>query len=112
MVLRSCLGIATFVLFLALWIVVPPPNYPALILAVGAPEMGAWLIVVSVVLAFVAGRARGRSWLARLTVLAAVLPSAWPRCLSFAFQKLPVASMRRCAPRWAPSICVRCRPTC
>lgn len=69
--LRLCLAVATIVLFLALWIVVPPPTYPALILAVGAPEVAAWLIAVSVAIALVAGRAVGRSWLARLTVLAA-----------------------------------------
>ncbi len=71
MVLRLCLAVATVVLFLALWVVVPPPTYPALILAVGAPEVAAWLMVVSVAVGLAAGRAVGRSWLARLTVLAA-----------------------------------------
>ena len=36
-------------LFLSLWIVIPAPNYPLLILGVGAPEVSPWLIIVNAI---------------------------------------------------------------
>lgn len=70
------LALATIVLFLAIWVVVPAPTYPLLIIAVGAPEVGAWLVVVAAAAALGAGRAAGRSRLALLTVCLATAAAA------------------------------------
>lgn len=43
------LAIALSTLWIAVWIVLPPPNYFLLRFAVGAPEISAWLIVASIV---------------------------------------------------------------
>jgi acetyl esterase/lipase len=42
------LALAATVLFLASWIVLPPPIYPLLLLAVGAPEISLWLLGLAV----------------------------------------------------------------
>ncbi len=67
--LRLALG--ALLLFLAAWIVVPPPTYATLILAVGAPEVAAWLILGGGAVTLLAVRA-GRSRMRSITVLAAV----------------------------------------
>ena len=36
-------------LFLSLWIIIPAPTYPLLVLGVGAPEVSPWLIVVNAI---------------------------------------------------------------
>jgi acetyl esterase/lipase len=41
-------AMATIALFLASWIVLPPPNYLLLFLAVGAPEVSVWLVGLAV----------------------------------------------------------------
>src|SRR5262249_35428499 len=43
------LAVALSTLWIAVWIVLPPPNYFLLRFAVGAPERSGWLIVASVV---------------------------------------------------------------
>src|SRR5678810_1379029 len=43
------LAVALSTLWIAVWIVLPPPNYFLLRFAVGAPELAAWLIVASIV---------------------------------------------------------------
>jgi acetyl esterase/lipase len=43
------LAVALSTLWVAVWIVLPPPNYFLLRFAVGAPELAAWLIVASIV---------------------------------------------------------------
>lgn len=43
------LAVALSTLWIAVWIVLPPPNYFLLRFAVGAPELSAWIIVASVV---------------------------------------------------------------
>jgi len=43
------LAVALSALWIAVWIVLPPPNYFLLRFAVGAPELAAWLIVASLV---------------------------------------------------------------
>jgi len=43
------LAVALCTLWIAVWIVLPPPNYFLLRFAVGAPELSAWLIVASIV---------------------------------------------------------------
>ena len=43
------LAVALSTLWIAVWIVLPPPNYFFLRFAVGAPELAAWLIVASFV---------------------------------------------------------------
>jgi acetyl esterase/lipase len=43
------LAVALSTLWIAVWIVLPPPNYFLLRFAVGAPELAAWLIVVALV---------------------------------------------------------------
>lgn len=67
---RLRLLFAVLCLFLAMWIVVPPRGYVTLVLAVGAPEVGPWLILASLAILFFAVRATG--WVARITVLSAV----------------------------------------
>jgi acetyl esterase/lipase len=64
-------ALAALILFVAMWIVVPPPGYGTLALAVGAAELGQWLIVVGMAVLFFAVRA-GTGWIARVTVLCAV----------------------------------------
>lgn len=64
------LALAALILFLAAWIVVPPFDYPTLVLAVGAPEAGHWLILAGVALLLSAVRSHGR--LARLTAFFAL----------------------------------------
>ena len=58
-------------LFLAAWIVVPPPGYATLVLAVGAPEVGPLLILAGMAGLLVAMRA-GAGWVARVTMLFSV----------------------------------------
>ena len=43
------LAVALTTLWIAVWIVLPPPNYFLLRFAVGAPELAAWLIVAALV---------------------------------------------------------------
>src|SRR6266542_2911579 len=45
---RLALVLATTALFLASWIVLPPPTYLLLLLAVGAPELSVWLLGLAV----------------------------------------------------------------
>jgi acetyl esterase/lipase len=46
---RLLLAVALILLFLASWIVLPAPNRPLLALAVGAPELSAWLLAGALV---------------------------------------------------------------
>lgn len=57
---RLLLAMAVILCALAIWIVLPPINYPTLVLAVGAPEVGAWMIVAGAIIVAVAGRDRVR----------------------------------------------------
>ena len=43
------LAVALSTFWIAVWIVLPPPNYFLLRFAVGAPELSAWLIIASIV---------------------------------------------------------------
>jgi acetyl esterase/lipase len=66
---KGPLAFAALLLFLAAWTLVPPPTYGALVLAAGAPEVGAWLILLAGVVAVFAARESARSRTARLAVL-------------------------------------------
>jgi acetyl esterase/lipase len=68
---KARLVLAVLLLFLAAWTVVPPPTYGSLVLAVGAPEVGAWFILLATTVAIVAAREAGRSRTARITILLA-----------------------------------------
>jgi acetyl esterase/lipase len=73
------LGLAAIALFLASWIVLPPPIYLLLLLAVGAPEISIWLLGLAAVAGALALPDVRRSRAARiatgLAALAAVLAS-------------------------------------
>jgi acetyl esterase/lipase len=73
------LATAAIALFLASWIVLPPPTYPLLLLAVGAPEVSIWLAGLAVLAAGLALADVGRSRAARaalgLALLALLLAS-------------------------------------
>ena len=64
---KGRLAVAGLLVFLAAWTLVPPPTHGALVLAVGAPEVGAWLILLAGVVAAFASRASATSRAARLT---------------------------------------------
>lgn len=81
--LRGIVALAASVaaLCLAIWIVIPGPTYFFLRLSVGAPEVSAWLIVVSAiaaVLSLLDARERAGSRLALVASLAALALSAIP----------------------------------
>jgi acetyl esterase/lipase len=66
---------------LAVWVLLPPFTYPALVLAVGAPEVGVWIILVSLIIVGLARRENGRARTAGPTWLfaaAAIAFSAVP----------------------------------
>jgi acetyl esterase/lipase len=70
------LAVALSTLWVAAWIVLPPPNYFLLRFAVGAPELAAWLIVASLVgLALALPRATTASS-ARLAIAACLVSIA------------------------------------
>ena len=60
-------------LFLSAWIVVPAPTMLLLPLAVGAPEVSLWLLVVQLLLTLVAARGARRSRLRRAALAASSL---------------------------------------
>lgn len=68
---RLGLILAGLLLFLAAWIVIPPTGYATLVLAVGAPEVGPWLILAGAAVLLFAVRV-GADWAARVTMLFAV----------------------------------------
>jgi acetyl esterase/lipase len=67
------LALAAFLLFLAAWVIVPPVAFPALLLSVGAPEVGVWLILLALVVAAFATREARRSRVAKLTIVCAIV---------------------------------------
>jgi acetyl esterase/lipase len=70
------LGLAAIALFLASWIVLPPPTYPLLLLAVGAPEVSVWLASLATLAAGLALMDVGRSKAARVALGLALLALA------------------------------------
>ncbi|MFL5493212.1 MAG: alpha/beta hydrolase [Gemmatimonadales bacterium] len=75
------LALAAIALFLASWIVLPPPIYPLLLLAVGAPEVSIWLLGLAVLAGGLAlpdvrgsSAARISTGLAALTIVLAAIP--------------------------------------
>src|SRR5689334_121854 len=67
------LAVALFTLWIAVWIVLPPPNYFLLRFAVAAPELSAWLILASLIgLALALPRAMTATY-ARLAIAACVV---------------------------------------
>ncbi|MEP7382641.1 MAG: alpha/beta hydrolase [Gemmatimonadota bacterium] len=67
------LVVAAVTAFLALWIVVPAPNRLLLPLAVGAPEVSAWLIVAGIVAILLALSDVGARATARLALVLAIV---------------------------------------
>jgi acetyl esterase/lipase len=67
------LAMAAIALFLASWIVLPPPTYPLLLLAVGAPEVSIWLASLAVLAAGLALADARRSRMARVSLGLALL---------------------------------------
>jgi acetyl esterase/lipase len=79
--LRLLLVLALILLFLALWIFLPAPNRFLLPLAVGAPEVSAWLCAGALlVFALIAttGRGNGEAIIAMVAVLMAAVIAAVP----------------------------------
>jgi acetyl esterase/lipase len=64
-------AVALLLLASVIWIVVPPRSYATLLLAVGAPEVGPWLILAGAALLYFGVRA-GAGWAAWVTVLCSV----------------------------------------
>src|SRR5689334_13067535 len=70
------LAVALSTLWIAVWIVLPPPNYFLLRFAVGAPELSAWLIVAALVgIALAAPRATTAAY-ARFSIAAGIVSIA------------------------------------
>ena len=70
------LAVALSTFWIAVWIVLPPPNYFLLRFAVGAPELSAWLVVASIVgLALALPRATSATY-ARFAIAASVVSLA------------------------------------
>ena len=67
------LALAAIALFLALWIVLPPPGYLLLLLAVGAPERSIWLLGLAVLAGGLALPDVRRSRAARIAIGLAAL---------------------------------------
>lgn len=63
-----CFALSALLLFMAMWIVVPPPTYPLLILAVGAPETGVWLAAAAALIVIAIYRSAATSRLVRVTL--------------------------------------------
>jgi acetyl esterase/lipase len=68
---RLLLAVAALLFFLSLWVLLPPPTYPLLVLAVGAPELSPWLIVVALAVAIPAVGRAAHYRIARRTVILA-----------------------------------------
>ena len=75
------LALAAGVFFVAAWSFLPPPSYFFLALAVAAPEIGAWLVLVAsvaVVLALPALRTRRSARVAAVLALATIVAACLP----------------------------------
>lgn len=89
--------------FLALWIVVPAPTRTLLPLAVGAPELGAWIVIASVVALLLAAGAAKRSRAARAAfalAFAALLLGVSPFVRFAGASRAALAEWRRAAPEF------------
>lgn len=64
-------ALTVLLLLLASWTIVPPVTVPTLALAVGAPEVGAWLILLALVMAAFAMREARRIRIAKVTIVCA-----------------------------------------
>jgi acetyl esterase/lipase len=67
------LTVAALLLFAASWIVLPPPTFPLLILAVGAPELSVWLAAGALLVLLTSPLRQPGSRLARLSTVFAAL---------------------------------------
>ena len=75
------LALATTTLGIAVWSLLPPPTYPLLVLAVAAPEAGAWLVLGAILAVLLASAdlrahrtARAAVCIALATLAVAALP--------------------------------------
>ncbi|MGF1542551.1 MAG: alpha/beta hydrolase fold domain-containing protein [Pleurocapsa sp.] len=60
-------------LFLSLWIVIPAPNYPLLILGVSAPEVSPWLVIVNAIALVLVIVQFNSSWLNNTLLICSLL---------------------------------------
>src|SRR5262249_43229047 len=67
------LGLASLMLFAAAWIFLPPPTYFFLRLAVGAPELCAWIGVLAIVAIGFALRNASRSAASKVAIVVGLL---------------------------------------
>ena len=85
------LALAALVFFLAIWVVEPAPTYPLLIIAIGAPEAGIWLIAGAGLIVLATRRKATRPWVARITIIFAVAAAA---LAALPFVRLPRTARR------------------
>lgn len=85
------LALATVVLFLSLWIVVPAPSRLLLPLAVGAPELSPWLLAVSLVLLGLSALHVRRS---KLAAIAALLAASSAVLATLPLVRIPATTRR------------------
>jgi acetyl esterase/lipase len=89
---RILLFLAVLVLaFLTSWIFLPPPNRTLLALAVGAPELSAWLVVCGLLLCIVTIAVGGRGSLAQTTFALAAVATV---LASVPLARLPLVTRR------------------
>lgn len=104
---RVCLvgafALSIAALFLAMWIVVPAPTRVLLPLAVGAPELSAWIVIASLVALLLAAGAAKTSRSARAAfvfALAALLLGVSPFVRFAGASRAALAEWRRAAPQF------------
>jgi acetyl esterase/lipase len=66
-------AVALILVFVTSWIVLPGPNRPLLALALGAPELSAWLVLGSLVVCALTLGGAGRGTLTRATLVLALV---------------------------------------
>ena len=72
---RIALAAAAILLFLSVWIIVPPPSYLSYPLAVGSPEISPILLLGSMVMLLITARHARRNNIAQLTLVFAAMAS-------------------------------------
>ncbi|MGH7499685.1 MAG: alpha/beta hydrolase [Gemmatimonadales bacterium] len=82
---------AVLLFLLTIWVVVPAPTYPLLIVAIGAPESGIWLIAGAALIALAGLHNPTRSWTTRATTFVAVATIA---LAAFPFVRFPATAHR------------------
>ena len=97
----AALVLSTVALLLGMWIVVPAPTRMLLPLAVGAPELSAWIAIASLVALLLAAREARTSTTARTAFavsLASLALAAWPLVRFASVSRAALASFNQAAP--------------